>query len=282
MVGRVELSGNSQKKNDGVSYTPWATNRDLGHDVPPKALEPVEVCITRQTLEWYGYTPECAGCTTTFLGGTGVNHTESFRMRIESAMKDDTADRHRVRNAKRKVRESQEFDGDEGDRMDDRQDVPSLPSNATSSSPSAIPAGMKRSAEQDAEFREGGKQLPRTGTKRNRNLDDDENRDGMLIGYTVDEEADLEQFLVGFQGIVEDHCDDDDRSSEVKQRWADMKDTDTDDMSPSAVYDDISGQQLDGTLVREARIDELEGLGNLGVWDIVDKGVCYQKTGHWR
>ena len=58
-----------------------------------------------------------------------------------------------------------------------------------------------------------------------------------------------------------------------------MEDTDTDDMSPNAAYDDISGQQLDGTLVREARMNELEGLGNLGVWDIVDKGVCNQKTG---
>ena len=99
------------------------------------------------------------------------------------------------------------------------------------------------------------------------------------MGYTVDEEADLGKFLVGFQGIIKDHCDDDDRSSEVKQRWADMEDTDTDDMSPNAVYDDTSGQQLDGTLVREARMNELEGLGNLGVWEIVDKGVCNQKAG---
>ena len=97
--------------------------------------------------------------------------------------------------------------------------------------------------------------------------------------YTVDEEADLGKFLVGFQGIVEDHCDDDDRSSEVKQRWANMEDTDTDDISPNVVYDDISGQQFDGTPVREARMNELEGLGNLGVWDIGDKDVCNQKTG---
>ena len=26
-------------------------------------------------------------------------------------------------------------------------------------------------------------------------------------------------------------------------------------------------------------MNELEGLSNMGVWDIVDKGVCYQKTG---
>ena len=90
--------------------------------------------------------------------------------------------------------------------MDDRQDVSSLPSNATSSPSSAIPTGMKSSAEQDSEdLRQGDNQSPRTGTKRNRNPDDDENRNGMLIGYKVDEEADLEKFLVGFQGIVEDH-----------------------------------------------------------------------------
>ena len=44
-----------------------------------------------------------------------------------------------------------------------------------------------------------------------------------------------------------------------------MEVTETDDMSPDAVCDDISGQQLDGTLVREARMNEFEGLGNMGV-----------------
>ena len=34
---------------------------------------------------------------------------------------------------------------------------------------------------------------------------------------------------------------------------------------PNAVCDDNSGPQLDGTLVREARMNELEGLGNIGV-----------------
>ena len=105
-------------------------DRDLGYDIPRKAPEPAEaiprrVYITRQTLEKYGFTPECAGCTTAFLGGIGVNHSESCRMRIESAMKDDTVDRHRVRNAKKEVREFVQahmpenlktLDRDEGDR----------------------------------------------------------------------------------------------------------------------------------------------------------------------
>ena len=58
-----------------------------------------------------------------------------------------------------------------------------------------------------------------------------------------------------------------------------MEDTDTDDMPPDAVYDDIWGLQLDGFIVREPRINELEGLANMGVWDIVDKSDCYQKNG---
>ena len=112
-----------------MKYTPWTTNdgattmessqeeevhmdydRDLGDDIPPKEPEPAEailrrVYITRQTLEKYGYTADCAGCTTAFVGGTGVNHSESCRMRIERAVKDDAVDKHRVRNAKRNVRE---------------------------------------------------------------------------------------------------------------------------------------------------------------------------------
>ena len=167
-----------------MKYTRWTTNDgatttesnqeeevhrdydcDIGYDIPPKAPEPAEaiprrVYITRQTLEKYGYTPECAGCSTAFLGGTGVNHTEFCRMRIESAMKDDTADRHRVRNAERKAGEFvqphmpenlKKLDSDEGDRMRDRQEVPTSPSNATSSSSSAVLGGTKRSAEQEAE-----------------------------------------------------------------------------------------------------------------------------------
>ena len=154
--------------------------------------------------------------------------------------------------------------------MDYRQEVPSYPLNVTSSSPCAILAGTKRSAEQDAEdLREGDKESPRSGTKRNRDPDDHENRDGTLI----------EKFLVGCRGIVENHCDDDDGSRKIKKRWADMEDTDTDDMPPDVVYDDIGSHQLGGTLVREARMNEVEGLGSLGVWDIVDMGDCYQKTG---
>ena len=152
--------------------------------------------------------------------------------------------------------------------MGDRQEVPSSPSNETSSSSRAIPAGTKRSADQDAEdLRHGDNESPRIGTKRDRDPDDREDGDGMLIVYTVDEEADLDKFFVGFQGIVDDHCDDDDVSGEIKKGWADLKDTDTDDMSCDAVYDDISGQQLDGTLVSEARMRRarrFEQHGSLG------------------
>ena len=189
-------------------------DRDLGHDIPPKAPEPAEaiprrVYITRQTLEKYGKMPECAGCTKAFLVGTGVNHTESCQMRVESAMKDDTVDRHRVRNAKRKIPQFvqehrpdnlKKLDRNEGDRMDDCQEVPSLPSNPKSSSSSAIPAGTKRSAEQDAEdLRQGDNESPRTGTKRTRDPYDRENRGGMLIGCTVSEEADLEKSWSDFE-----------------------------------------------------------------------------------
>ena len=39
-------------------------------------------------------------------------------------------------------------------------------------------------------------------------------------------------------------------------QWANMEDTETDSMSPDALYDDISGQRLDGMFVREARMKE--------------------------
>ena len=94
-------------------------------------------------------------------------------MRVDSGMKDDTGDRHRVWNAKRKVREFMrahlpetlnKLARDEGNRMDDRQEVHSLPSNATSSSSSATPAGTKRSAAQDAEdLRKNDQELEPSG-----------------------------------------------------------------------------------------------------------------------
>ena len=77
--------------------------------------------------------------------------------------------------------------------MGDRQEVPSLPTASTSSSSSTTPPETKRSAEQDAQdLRKGDDESPRTGTKQNRNQDDHDDHGGMLIGYTVDEEADLE------------------------------------------------------------------------------------------
>ena len=55
-------------------------------------------------------------------------------------------------------------------------------------------SGLGRSRTSQAEdLRQGGEESPRTGTKRNRDPDDHENRDGMLIGYTFDEEAGLEK-----------------------------------------------------------------------------------------
>ena len=71
----------------------------------------------------------------------------------------------------------------------------------------------------------------------------------------------------------------DDNAIEVKQRWAGMEDAETESTDPDAVYDDISGQRLDGMLDHKARVHELEGLANMGVWDIVDRGECYQKDG---
>ena len=77
-------------------------DRDLCQHIPPKGPEPAEaiprrVYITKQTLEKCGYTPECAGCTTAVLRGTGVNRTESCQMRVESAMKDDAKEKTGIR-----------------------------------------------------------------------------------------------------------------------------------------------------------------------------------------
>ena len=53
-----------------------------------------------------------------------------------------------------------------------------------------------------------------------------------------------------------------------------MEDADTDSMSLDAEYVYVSDQRLDGRLVREARMHELEGFAR-----DVDKSECFGKTG---
>ena len=71
----------------------------------------------------------------------------------------------------------------------------------SSSSSSAIPAGTKTRAEQDAEeLRQGDDALPGTETNRNRDPDDHGDQVNIFIRYTVGEEADFERFMIGSRG----------------------------------------------------------------------------------
>ena len=65
------------------------------------AAEPVprRVYITRATLARHGLTDGCVGCTSTFLGRQALPHSETCRARIERAMREDPADRMRLKES---------------------------------------------------------------------------------------------------------------------------------------------------------------------------------------
>ena len=44
-------------------------------------------------------------------------------------------------------------------------------------------------------------------------------------------------------------------------------------------WDDISGKELNGKLVREARAEEMATVKRMGVWIKVDREQCYRDTG---
>ena len=113
---------------EGLKFTPWrvreqavrgpvqehkkpgtsGTYRWTSADVPPphraEAI-PMQVRITRAVLEKYGFTDGCLGCTNSAMGSTGIAHSDNFRKRIESKMKQADVDKARLQEPKRKRQE---------------------------------------------------------------------------------------------------------------------------------------------------------------------------------
>ena len=64
---------------------------------------------------------------------------------------------------------------------------------------------------------------------------------------------------------------------EINDRWADW--TEDEEVHHDNVYDDLTGKHLDGKEARKARLNEIEALVNMQVWDIVPVSSCMSATG---
>jgi len=76
---------------------------------------------------------------------------------------------------------------------------------------------------------------------------------------------------------VEDYKDANLEDEEISHRWADLEEDE--DVHYDAVYDDLTGKMLEGAEVQKARLNEIEALDSMRVWDIVPIAVCLQATG---
>ena len=60
-----------------------------------------------------------------------------------------------------------------------------------------------------------------------------------------------------------------------RMSWADAHD---EEFQPK-VYDDLTGHELDRNEVLKERLNEIEGLASMGVWDVAPREQCIARTG---
>ena len=128
----------------------------------------------------------------------------------------------------------------------------------------------KREKTKDEERRRAAKRLSRTAEdepdaakKQMRNTDDREM-------FLMCAEDDRDQYLDDYKNAnLEEY--------EINDRWADW--TEDEEVHHDNVYDDLTGKHLDGKEVRKARLNEIEALVNMQVWDIVPVSSCMSAPG---
>ena len=68
----------------------------------------------------------------------------------------------------------------------------------------------------------------------------------------------------------------DDCMEETTRSWADM--TEEEHAEPKTFYDNLTVKALKHEQVIEARVDEIEALQDMGVWEEVPLAYCMRKT----
>ena len=303
---------------EGLKFTPWRVREQAARDTdqplreqqlqphvdiqvdeslnpdvpPPKPAEaiPRRVYITRAVLEKYGFTDGCLGCTNSAVRLTGIVHSDECRKRIESAMHQDVVDKARLQESKRKREEfvSRHLGPDKVKRANVELKSAGTIQGGASEQPLARPAesasGSSSSCPGAAEQQHGSmEQNTRPREKRKREGDDpgDEERmsderlvmEVMCEQPVVEAEPDWETDVKSYQ------------EAELEEKpwheghgnWADMSEEDQADQE--VIYDDLTGRILKYEHVIRARLDEIEALKKMGVWETVPLSQCWEKSG---
>ena len=254
--------------------------------VRPEVIPPRRVYIRQAELDAHGYTAGCDACAAIREGRAraGINHSEHCRKRITDAMKATSAGQARLdREGQReqeffeKVRESEE----KRRKADTSQEAsqpklketpqsaqrkpltiarqPPLGQYTIGGSSSCRPSGVAASAtpptgqkrEGDGGDDEQRAEVPPTETRSEpQKRKAPENTEGMIEEIITQERED---FILSVQGKTKPTCDLED------------------DLWEEKFFDENTGKQLPPEGVKQARMEEIETIKSMGVWEVIPR-----------
>ena len=222
---------------------------DKSFSMSPRVEEdavPRRVYITRAVLNQYGITDGCVGCANSIIGGTGIPLSELCRRRIEKETKNDPEQRERIQETKRKRREFIEKHA------------------------------KKCNVDESAEEEQNDEQMDDIGSRGlKRKAEDNQETEPMEVMDCMCESPIDVMNIVEEDDMLEEYKADD-CMEETTRNWADM--TEEEHAEPKTFYDNLTGKALKHEKVIEARLDEIEALQDMGVWEVVPVAECMRKT----
>ena len=286
---------------------------ELEVKLPPRSVDPNprRVYITKAVIEKFGGTEGCLGCTTAMLGGKGVAHSEQCRERMEEHIRRDPTEKERWHTATRKIQEfvnkyglKRKDEEPRGGRMNDGEDEKEEPvkkharheeghmpgSSSTDPMPmqeqspafttstkeagrgEASATGRRRDV--DENWEDITAKIRKSGAARQRECDGQKDEDMLMIMDLMCEEATEDQENINDyrEAKLEETLD---WGQHPRMSWADAYDEEC----QSKIYDELTGHELDKEEVQKARMNEIDGLTNMGVWEIAPRSQCTARTG---
>ena len=273
---------------------PLAVRAEVSEGLPPPARELARpevapfrrVYIRQSDLETHGYTAGCEACAAIREGRSraGINHNEHCRQRVTEALRETTSGRARL---ERETQRESEFFEKVHQAEEKKRKVSSVqeatptgepPEGATSASSAARPLTIARQAplgSRGASSTQGGgaaaSAAPPTGQKRKSEGEGDEDR-AELAPSDQRSEAQKRKATEDAEGMIDEIIAQEREgfiaSVEHKERpTCDLED----DLWEEKFYDENSGKELPPEGVRNARMEEIEVIKSMGVWEPIDR-----------
>ena len=134
------------------------------------------------------------------------------------------------------------------------------------------PAGRKRDV--DENWDDIAAKIWRSGAGRQRESDGQKDEDMLMIMDLMCEQATDDQGNIheNKEAKLEETFD---RGQHPRTSWTDAYDEEC----QSKIYDELTGHELNKEEVLKARMNDIDGLGNMGVWEIAPRSQCPARTG---